>query len=176
MPEPAGAWILFGRLGKPHGLKGQILLHPYHEGSSLVPRIRELRVLQPPLAPRTLKVRQVLGRPGAWIVALVGIDDRNAAESLKQCDVEVAATLVPPAAPDEFYSFELEGLIAVRADGRKVGRIRGLDNFGAGDLLVIEHAGDTLYLPFAEPWVGTIDREARTVLVEPDDFLGGGDG
>jgi 16S rRNA processing protein RimM len=61
-----------------------------------------------------------------------------------------------------------------KADGAALGTIAAVQNFGAGDLLEIapEQGGHTFYIPFADPFVPTVDIEGGRVVVElPDDIF-----
>lgn len=104
------------------------------------------------------------------------MDSREVAASWTHAEVLAPRGLFPPAAPGEYYSFELEGLLARRPDGTPFGVVAGLEDFGGGVLLVLRRDGDLMYLPFAAPHVGAIDREAGTVVVDPSGFedMGGG--
>jgi 16S rRNA processing protein RimM len=173
MPDSLPAFIRYGRIGRPHGVRGQITFHPYFAQSGVVPRIKAMRVIHGAQAPVMMRVSSCSGRPGAWIVTLEGVSAREQAQALTDAEVWIDASLIPPLAEGEFYSFQLEGLKAVRPDGTVVGEVLGLEDFGAGDLLALRVDGQLLYLPFAEPHVGDVDLQARTVCVRPAEFLSG---
>jgi 16S rRNA processing protein RimM len=162
-------WVRWGRLGRPHGLRGEIKLHPLNPQTGYIERLGELRL---ELGERTLltQVTDTREAGGDSIVVLDGIGDRTAAEAWVNAEVLVPESLFEKAEDGEFYGYELEGMTAVDSDGRKVGRIFGLADFGAGDLLDVEYRGQRIFVPFADPYVGAIDRAARTIVVSADDL------
>ena len=104
------------------------------------------------------------------VARLEGVGDRNAAEALKGIELYVDRARLPPAAEGEFYHADLIGMLAVDLEGRALGHIGAVHNFGAGDLLEIRLAGSgkTELVPFTADTVPTLDVTAgRAVVVMP---------
>jgi 16S rRNA processing protein RimM len=76
---------------------------------------------------------------------------------------------LPPPAADEFYYDDLVGLAAVTSDGAPLGRVAGLRNYGAGDILEIAPAdgGETLLLPFTRAVATEIDFAGGQIVIDP---------
>lgn len=114
---------------------------------------------------------------GIVIARLSGVADRNAAEALKGTELYVARDRLPKLADaEEFYFADLIGLLAVNADGAPYGRVVSVDNYGAGDLLLVapEDAADrdSFVVPFTKAFVPVVDVAAgRVVLNLPADFF-----
>lgn len=104
------------------------------------------------------------------VVSIEGIRDRNGAEALKGLQLFVPRGALPAAGEDEYYHADLIGLTAITADGDSKGTVRGVYDFGAGDMLEIEgEAGDTVLIPFTHATVPEIDIEVgRLTIVEPE--------
>lgn len=106
------------------------------------------------------------------VVRFKGVDDRNAAEALKGAELRVARAALPPTEDDdEFYHADLVGLRAEDAEGRTLGTVKGIHNFGAGDVIEIERAdGGDIFLPFTRETVPTVDvKSSRIVIAVQDD-------
>src|SRR5581483_9994102 len=91
------------------------------------------------------------GRPqkGALIARASEVVTREDAEALRGLELFVPRDALPPPDEDEFYLADLIGLDAVTPDGAPLGRIKSVQNFGAGDLLEIAPpTGPTWWLPF----------------------------
>ena len=102
------------------------------------------------------------------VARLTGIDDRTAAETLRNLDLFVPRERLPPIEEaDTFYHADLIGLAAVTADGAALGTVAAVHNFGAGDLIEIAltAGGEPLLLPFTETIVPKIDLEAKQIVV-----------
>jgi 16S rRNA processing protein RimM len=108
---------------------------------------------------------------GKGVVARIeGVTDRNAAEALKGTELYVDRDRLPAATEGEFYHADLIGLDAVDPDGKAIGSIVAVQNFGAGDLLEVRLAGSTRteLVPFTEAAVPTVDMSAgRAVVILP---------
>ena len=101
------------------------------------------------------------------VARLKGIGDRTAAEALKGVELYVDRDRLPAAAEGEFYHADLIGLAAVDPEGRQIGEIVAVQNFGAGDLLEIRLAGSgkTELVPFTEATVPEVDIAAGRAMV-----------
>ncbi len=79
---------------------------------------------------------------------------------------------LPETDEDEIYVADLIGARVVHVDGRELGVIRSVQNFGAGELLEIRPpAGMTYFLPFTEENFPTIDITTKTLSASPDEAL-----
>lgn len=90
----------------------------------------------------TLTLKSV--RPGnnGAIARIAEVTDRNAAEALRGTELTVPRSSLPPLADGEYYHVDLLGLPVVSTEGREVGRIVAIDNYGAGDVLEIERLSE----------------------------------
>lgn len=114
---------------------------------------------------------------GGIIARLAGIEDRDAAEALKGTGLYADRDALPELDEDEFYHADLVGLAVVLTDGRPLGRVRGLDNFGAGEVIEVEtKEGKSLSLPFTRAAVPQIDLKAGRLTVDPPPGIVGDDG
>ncbi len=80
-------------------------------------------------------------RHGKSVIAHIeGIDDRDAAAALLECDIAVERGDLPQPGKGSWYWADLEGLKVVHRDGTELGRVAYLMETGANDVLVT--AGD----------------------------------
>lgn len=117
---------------------------------------------------------RILGEArGTLVVAVAGIEDRNAAAALKGLRLFVPRARLPVPDDDEFYLADLIGLEAATADGVPYGRVVAVHNFGAGDLLEIDRSGSAAHdrapalLPFTRTIVPAVDLASRRLVVAP---------
>ncbi|HEY0267073.1 MAG TPA: ribosome maturation factor RimM [Rhizomicrobium sp.] len=105
------------------------------------------------------------------VIAFAGIGDRNAAEALKGTELFVARAALPETGEDEFYHADLIGLEAQDGEGRVIGRIAVIHNYGAGDVMEIALPdGDTVLLAFTRETVPTVNVAGGYVVVAvPED-------
>ena len=103
-----------------------------------------------------------------WIVRIDGVADRDAAAALRGVRLYVDRAALPETEEDEFYHADLIGLAAVLADGSAFGTIRGVFDFGAGEMLEIARPGaGAVMMPFTLAAVPVVDIAGRRVVVDP---------
>jgi 16S rRNA processing protein RimM len=103
-----------------------------------------------------------------------GIVDRNMAEALKGQRLFVPRAQLPATEdPEEFYLTDLIGLAVRDKQGADFGRVADVVNYGAGDLLVVEGAGEGGFeVPFAKAFVPEVDLAGGVLTIDlPDDFF-----
>ena len=105
---------------------------------------------------------------GMLLARIAGIADRDAAEGLKGVRLYVARAKLPAPDADSFYQTDLIGLRAETADGTPVGKVKAVQNYGAGDLLEIApDRGASFFLPFTRAAVPVVDPAGGRVVVAP---------
>jgi 16S rRNA processing protein RimM len=136
-----------------HGVKGEVRLKLFSDSVESLSAQKELYVGG--AKRRLLSVRD----SGKTAVArFEGVADRSAAEALRGTLVEIDRSALPPLEEGEYYHADLIGLTAVDGDGKTVGMVVTVENYGAGDLLEIEmEGGRTSLIPFKDGVADLID-------------------
>jgi 16S rRNA processing protein RimM len=113
---------------------------------------------------------RLIGQARDGVIAKAeGIGDRTEAERWRGVELYVPRAALPePEDEDEFYIDDLRGLAVERQDGTRIGRVVGLDNFGAGDVIEVAlEGGGSATLPFTRAVVPVVDVAGGRVVVEP---------
>lgn len=99
-------------------------------------------------------------------------------DALKGTRLHVPRSALPDPDEDEIYIDDLVGLSVVDTDGAPLGKVKAVQNFGAGDLLEIAPTGggSAVYIPFTEEDVPELDLQAGRVIVASWELWTGGDG
>ena len=159
------ARILLGRISGAHGIRGEVVIHTHTAAPE------DIGMYGPLLdqnGARSYQIRSVrVTAKGGVVARLEGVSDRNAAEALKGVELYVDRDKLPAAAEGEFYHADLIGLAAVDPQGKRIGEIVAVQNYGAGDLLEIRlaGAGKTELIPFTEATVPEVDIAAGHAVV-----------
>lgn len=162
--------VLVGIAGAPHGVKGELRVKSFTEDPLDLGAYGPLETEDG----ARLEVESVRSAKEVVVVRLKGVRDRDAAEALKGKRLYVAREKLPaPDDADEFYHADLIGLAVVTGDGRPLGRIVALPDFGAGPLLEIkpEGGGASVLLPFVKAHVPEIDLAGGKVIADPPEGL-----
>lgn len=115
---------------------------------------------------------------GGFAARLGGVPTREAAEALKGARLYAPRHRLPTLPSDEFYHADLIGLPVADAGGRKLGRVRAVHDFGAGDMLEIAGPGlsQPVMLPFTRDTVPIVDLAAHRIVADPPEGLFPDDG
>ncbi len=97
------------------------------------------------------------------VVKLAGVADRDTALALQSQKIAVSRSAMPEALPDEFYWADLIGLSVKNTAGEDLGRVSGLLETGANDVLQVCLGERKLLIPFVAQIVLKVDNGEITV-------------
>jgi 16S rRNA processing protein RimM len=105
---------------------------------------------------------------GVVLARLSGIEDRGQAEALRGLRLHLPRAALPQTEAEEYYHADLIGLEAVLGDGTRVGRVRAIHDFGAGDTLELARPGASpVMVPFTRAVVPSIELAAGRLVLDP---------
>jgi 16S rRNA processing protein RimM len=155
VPSDGKTLLPLGLVGAPHGVSGELRVRLFNPSSDALER-RGLQVVLRGPAPRPESSYRVTSakRSGADYVLLAfeGVNDRDAAVALRGAELCVPRETLPPAEEGELYLVDLVGLQAQRPDGTAVGPVRGVHEYPASQVLVVDVEGGTFEIPLAAPY------------------------
>ena len=141
-----------------HGVKGEVRLKLFTDSAASLARHDHLFV-----GGIDRELESVRDGSNGAVARFSGVADRTAAESLRGSLVEVERSALPPLEEGEYYHSDLLGIACVDGEGMDVGKVAGVENFGAGDLLEVEMAdGRRALIPF-KPGIADL-QDGRIVL------------
>jgi 16S rRNA processing protein RimM len=162
--------VVIGRVGKPHGIRGEVTVEVRTDEPERRFAVGEpIRAERPHGAPApwpTLTVSAVRWHQSTLLVRFEELTDRTAAESARGLLLHATVSAQEaPEDPDEFYDHQLVGLLAEDLDGRPLGEVTAVLH-GAQDLLQIHtpDGRDTL-VPFVSVLVPEVDLTGSRVVV-----------
>jgi 16S rRNA processing protein RimM len=144
-----------GRIAKPHGLKGEVIVELV---TDRVERVAPGSVLESDEGP--LEILRSSPHQGRWIVAFAGVADRTAAEALRNRTLMAE----PLDDPDVLWVHELIGAAVIDREGRHLGTVTTVEANPASDLLVLDGGG-------LVPLRFVVDRVPGQVTVDVPDGL-----
>ena len=170
MDEAETIEVVIGRIGKPHGLRGEVTV--------------ELRTDEPErrfAAGTTVRAETPRGSAAPWpaltvsatrwhqttlLVRFDELPDRTTAEAARGLLLHATVPAdETPDDPDEFYDHQLVGLAAHDLDGARLGEVTAVIH-GAQDLLQIHTSdGRDALVPFVSALVPEVDLAAGRVVV-----------
>ena len=160
MPER----ITLATIGGAHGIKGEVRVKSFTADPLAVKEYGPLSTEDG----RVLEIERIRPAKNVLIAKFRGIDDRNAAEALNGLSLFVQRSALPPPEPGEYYHADLVGLAAYDREGRRLGAVVAVENYGAGDILEIaDEGGSSLLIPFTNRTVPVIDMEGGRLTIVP---------
>ncbi len=171
VPSKADRFILLGQITSAHGIKGEVIVRTYTADPA---DIAAYGLLTDKDGARPLSLTVLRVSDKGVVARVKGVADRNAAEALKGRELFVARAKLPKASDAEYYHADLVGLEAVTGDGKPLGHIKAVQNFGAGDLLEIQRidSPEAEFVPFTNACVPEIDLALGRLTVVPPVMTG----
>lgn len=165
--------ICVARIGAAHGIRGEVRLWTFTEDPLAVLHYGPLATKD---GTRRIEVARAREAKGHLVATLQGVSTRDDAEKLNGVELYIARDQLPATDDDEYYHADLIGLAAMTAADEPIGRVVGIHNFGAGDVIEIAPPqGPTLLLPFTNAVVPTVDLAGGRVVIQLPDEIDGED-
>ena len=158
--------VLVGKVTGAFGVKGELRIAAYTESPLALINFRTL--LKENGEPA---LTLVSGRSfkGGVIARAKDVETKTDADRLRGIKLFAPRSALPPTEEDEFYLTDLIGLPVQTVDGTVLGRVKAVQNFGAGDILEIEGGAGRkgLYLPFTREVVPVVDIAGGRIVADP---------
>ena len=161
--------VLLAQIGAAHGVRGEVRVKSFTEDPLAIGDYGSLWSEDG----RKFKITNLRPQKTVVVVKFKGINSREDAEALNRLELFVDRSALPDDVDDdEFYVTDLIGCDALDGDGKHIGEIVTVPDFGAGPVLEIASLNDagglsskTYFLDFSRENVPDVDLENRSVTV-----------
>lgn len=176
MPEEKAAQeskVCLGVISGAHGIRGEVKIKAFGEDPLA---IGAYGPLSDETGGTTVEITSVRPSKGGVIARIKGVGDRTQAEALKGLKLFVERSALPEAAEDEYYHADLVGLSVELSDGKPMGTVIAVQDFGAGPMLEISLSGpaktgakreETFLAPFTREIVPEVDLAGGRLVLDP---------
>ncbi len=172
---PADA-IEVGRILDAWGIKGWFKVLPYSADPEALFSSKTWFLLPTEKGVKTfsgvgqLSIKEAKIHSGTVVACAHGVEDRNAADSLRGARILIARSSFPSAQKDEYYWVDLIGLEVINREGVTQGHVRDLLTTGPQTVLVIDQVQDgkpvEIMIPFVAVYVDDVNLAERRILVD----------
>jgi len=172
---PADA-VEVGRILDAWGIKGWFKVLPYSADPEALFSAKSWFLLPAEKGTKTfagvgqLRIKEAKVHSDTVVACAQGIEDRNAADSLRGARIFIARSNFPSAKQDEYYWVDLIGLEVINREGVSLGHVRELLSTAAQTVLVIDQVQDGITVEFMVPFVAVyiddVNLDARRILVD----------
>jgi 16S rRNA processing protein RimM len=163
-PSRSAARVCVGAVTGARGLKGEVRI------KSFTAEPEDVAAYGPVMdksGKRTFRVR-VTGRARDQVIARIeGVDDRDAAEALKGTGLYVLRSALPEAEAGTYYHADLIGIEVQTGAGERLGKVKAVHNFGAGDVIEVAATGRSVMVPFTDKVVTAVNVTKGLIVVDP---------
>lgn len=159
--------VCVAQIGAPHGLRGDVRLKAFTDDPMA---LSQYGILESEDGGSNFEIEALREGKDVLIARFHGVGDRTQAESLRNTRLYVPRARLPAVEDSEtYYHADLIGLSVVGVDGKALGIITAVHNFGAGDLIEVlpQEGAPTLLLPFTKTIVPDVDLAAGRAVVDP---------
>ncbi len=172
--------LVVGRAGKPHGLRGAVIVRPLtdHPKTHFEPGVRHFVEDECGDLVDALVVESVRPHKKGLVVQFEEVVDRFGAERLGRRFLSRPIDEMDALEEGEAFYHELIGAKVVTREGDVVGRVTEVYPLWPKDLMEVRGDGPSILLPYARELVVEHDRPGRRIIVDPPPGLlpGRGDG
>jgi 16S rRNA processing protein RimM len=156
-------FLAVGRIVRPHGIRGALLVDPISEQLLGLKPGAEVRMG----AERTPMIFRELHRHGGrWLLSLEGVASREQADLLRGQEIALPLEDVPPLPEGTYYHWQILGLRVVSDDGANLGTVVEILQTGANDVYVVRNdEGRDLLLPAIESVILEVDLDGGQIKV-----------
>lgn len=151
-----------GKIASAHSIRGEVKLIPYTddiENLCLAPYVL--------LEGEQVEIEAARLHKNSVLLKLKGIDDRNAAEALKNKELCLPRELASPLQEGEYYVSDLLGLKLIDEKNHRTGTLTDVIPMAGKDVFTFQlESGETLMVVSLEDYIETIDIEKGEIVMD----------
>jgi len=166
--------VVVGRIGRPHGVRGEVTVAPSTDDPDARFAVGT-RLVTDPAAKGPLTVTGFRRSGRMLVLGFDGFTDRDAAETLRGVALTVDVSTLPvPDDPDEYYDHQLVGLAVQDGAGTVLGEVVDVLHPPAAPVLTVRRPdGSEELVPFVSAIVPVVDLDAGRLVVDaPEGMFG----
>ncbi|MCP4184772.1 MAG: 16S rRNA processing protein RimM [Hyphomicrobiales bacterium] len=160
--------VLLAKIGAPHGVRGQVRVTSFTQDPMAIDDYGPLTSKDG----QSFTITKFHLARNVLVVTFKELTTRELAQNARGLELFIERNCLPRNDDDEFYINDLINLDVLDEDQIKIGKIHGISNFGAGDLLeitpILENGrtgSKTWFLEFTKINVPKINLETHQVFI-----------
>ncbi|HEU0184602.1 MAG TPA: ribosome maturation factor RimM [Blastocatellia bacterium] len=159
------------RIARPQGHRGEVIADLLTDFPERFARLDRVYVKRADGRLLLLDLENSRRHKGRVALKFAGCDSVSGAEELRDSRVLVPRDQLVELPADTYYDFDLIGCEAVSVEGHYLGRVEGVQNYGAAPLLVGRDGGRELLIPLVLSICVEISTERKRIVVNPPEGL-----
>ena len=163
--------ISVARIARPQGHRGEVIADLLTDFPERFARLGRVYVKRADGRLLLLDLENSRMHKGRVALKFAGCDTVSGAEELRDARVLVSRDQLVELPEDTYYDFDLIGCDVVTTEGRHLGRVEEVQNYGAAPLLVVRGGARELLIPFVLSICVEISIERKRIVVNPPEGL-----
>ena len=161
--------VCVGQIGGAYGVHGDVRLRSFCQQPEAIAAYAPLVTEDG----RSFELRLGNELKDGFAATLSGVSTKEDADALRGVRLYAPRDRLPKPDEGEFYHADLIGLEVRDLTGAIVGKVKAVQEQGAGELLEITRKGqsETVFIPFTLAFVPTVDLENGQLIIDPPDGL-----
>lgn len=161
--------ILVGRIARPHGNKGQVIVNPESDFPEERFAVGATLLVGDRGEPKTIRTSRIhQGRP---VIGLEGIDTMDAAEALANAELKVSAACLAPLPENTYYRHDLVGCAVQDTEGRLIGEVAAVEGPMELSRLIVRAPHGEVLIPLVADICVEVNPAAGRVRVKAPEGL-----
>jgi 16S rRNA processing protein RimM len=162
----------FGKVLKPHGLKGALLVTVVTEQAAHLKDVKNIFIeINARLVPFFIDTMTFSSKTKA-ILQIEDLNTEEEAAALAGHTVYLPLSILPPLGQDQFYYHEVIGYTVIDELLGTLGVVQEIYEMPGQDLIAMQYHAQEVLIPIASPIVQRADHQLRTITVRlPEGLL-----
>ena len=161
-------YVVIGKVVDTFGVRGELKVLPFAP-EEVFEGLRKVYFKRSGGGYVPFNVESIREHGDLFLVKLKGYDSLEDAEQFRGAHLFLPEDELPERKEDEFYAYELVGMEVWTDKGRKLGRVKRVEDFGVYDMLVLED--ERIMIPFVGDIVLEVDRKKKRIEVKEEIIL-----
>lgn len=157
-------YITIGEVVKAQGIKGEIKVKPLTDDINRYYKLKQVYIKGLSYDIKSLRI------DGANVfLSLSGVVDRNRAESLVGCEVQIDRVHAVDLPENTYFIADMIGCDVFLTDGKFLGKVSYIYQNGAADVYELKGERDLMF-PFLNALVESVDIGYKKIVLKADEF------
>lgn len=162
------AWVVIGRFGRTHGIKGRILVHSFTEPKSNIMKYRNQWHIEKKGEFSPVDILSLQEQGNNLLAHIKGYEQENIAKMLTNTTIAVPGENLEKLPDGEYYWHDLVGMHVVNKEGLDFGVVTDVMATGSNDVLIVDGSKRHLVPYLLDQHVLSIDMDHQKIIVDWD--------
>ena len=161
--------ITIGQITKFQGNKGEVRVFPLTDDPERFKLLEEVFLTGDllPFGPKKMIIESLYIHKQFVVIKFEGVEDIESAEELKNCFIQIPEEEVMELPEDNYYIYNIIGILAYTSSGRKLGKLKEVLQTGGTDIFVIAGEEKEYLIPATREIITELNEKEEYLVVDP---------